>query len=422
MPAAAVVLVVADGRPLRRPGALLLRHRFSVRSSARYARSASDAVRGDVPALDVLRLAWGGADVGRRRPDQPAELLLLHRVGTPAGHPGAAEHRGEHVRRYLGEVQDDGRPELDVGGEYPVRPAGLEFLEGRLLERLGRLVAGGAQFAGGPPQDAGARVLGPVDPVAEAHQALAAVEDTPDISGGVAGPLDLLQHPEYPGRGAAVQRAGQRADTRGDAGRHVGAGGGDHAGGERGGVHAVLGGRDEVGVDGLDVPRVGLAAPALHEPLDDRLGLVDLLLRHGRQAEPPGRLRDERQGGDADPGEVLAGLFIGNVQQLAEAPVRREHGDRGLDVDADVAGVHGQRERLGRGQARSELSVDQQRPDVAEGDLADQVFDVDSAIAQRAALFVGFGDLGFECDDAFETVLEIGHVLSYVVADAVTRG
>ena len=51
----------------------------------------------------------------------------------------------------------------------------------------------------------------------------------------------------------------------------------------------MLGGGDEVGVDGLDVPRVGLAAPALHEPLDDRLRLVDLLLRHRRQARARAR-------------------------------------------------------------------------------------------------------------------------------------
>ena len=190
----------------------------------------------------------------------------------------------------------------------------------------------------------------------------------------------------------------------------VGAGGGDDAGGEGGGVHAVLGGGDEVRVDRLDVPRVGLAAPALHEALDDRGGLVDLLLRHRRQAEPAGGLGDERQRGDRHPGEVLAGLLVGDVEQLAEPPVRGEHGDRGLHVDADVAGVHRHRERLGRRQAGAELAVDQQRPDVAERDLADQIFDVDAAVAQRAALPVGLGDLGLEGDDAFQSRLEFGHL------------
>ena len=134
--------------------------------------------------------------------------------------------------------------------------------------------------------------------------------------------------------------------------------------------------------------------------------LVDLLLRHGRQAEAAGRLGHERQRGDRDPGQVLAGLLVGDVQQLAQAPVRREHGHRGLDVDPDVAGVHRHRERLGRRQAGAELAVDQQRPDVAEGDPADQILDVDAAIAQRAAFPVGLGDLGLEGDHALQAGLE----------------
>ena len=66
---------------------------------------------------------------------------------------------------------------------------------------------------------------------------------------------------------------------------------------------------------------------------------------------------------------------------------------RRLHVDADVAGVHRQRERLGRRQARVELVVDEQAPDLAEADPADEVLEVDAAVAQRAAFLVGFGDL-----------------------------
>ena len=51
----------------------------------------------------------------------------------------------------------------------------------------------------------------------------------------------------------------------------------------------------------------------------------------------------------------------------------------------------------------AELAVDQERPHVAEGDLLiHQVFDVDTAVAQRAAVFIRFGDFGGEGDDAFE--------------------
>ena len=56
----------------------------------------------------------------------------------------------------------------------------------------------------------------------------------------------------------------------------------------------------------------------------------------------------------------------------------------------------------------AEPAVDQQRPHVAEGDaLVDQVFDVDAAVAQGAAVLVRFGDLGGEGDDAFEALDEV---------------
>jgi len=64
--------------------------------------------------------------------------------------------------------------------------------------------------------------------------------------------------------------------------------------------------------------------------------------------------------------------------------------------------VHGDRERLGRRQARAELAVDEQSPHIAERDRADQILDIDAAVAQRAAVFVRLGDLGFEGDHAFE--------------------
>ena len=58
-------------------------------------------------------------------------------------------------------------------------------------------------------------------------------------------------------------------------------------------------------------------------------------------------------------------------------------------------------------QARFEAAVDQQAPDLLVGDAADQVLDVDAAVAQRATLFVGLGDLGGEGDDAFEARLDL---------------
>jgi hypothetical protein len=67
--------------------------------------------------------------------------------------------------------------------------------------------------------------------------------------------------------------------------------------------------------------------------------------------------------------------------------------------------------RLGRLQPGIERSVHQQSPHLLERHDADQVLDVDAAIAQRAALFVGLGDLGGEGDYALKAGLDLvaGH-------------
>src|SRR5690606_22280339 len=50
----------------------------------------------------------------------------------------------------------------------------------------------------------------------------------------------------------------------------------------------------------------------------------------------------------------------------------------------------------------------QQRPDIAEGDpVGDQILDVHAAVAQRAAVFIGFGDIGGERDHPLEAADEI---------------
>src|SRR5439155_13549959 len=48
---------------------------------------------------------------------------------------------------------------------------------------------------------------------------------------------------------------------------------------------------------------------------------------------------------------------------------------------------------------------------VAERDMSDQVFDVHPPVAQRAAVLVGFRDLGLEDDHSLESRLEVGHPL-----------
>ena len=66
------------------------------------------------------------------------------------------------------------------------------------------------------------------------------------------------------------------------------------------------------------------------------------------------------------------------------------------------------------GRPGSKRAVDEQAPDLLERHVADEVLDVDPAVAERAALLVGLGDLGGERDDALQPrlhSLDDAHVL-----------
>ena len=115
----------------------------------------------------------------------------------PAGGAGTREHRREHVRGHLGEVQYDGRPELDVRPQRPVGIALGQLLDRGLLQCLGHLVTRGAELFRRTTKNACPWVLGAVDAVPEAHQAFLAVEDGLDVGRRVPGALDLVEHREH---------------------------------------------------------------------------------------------------------------------------------------------------------------------------------------------------------------------------------
>ena len=207
-----------------------------------------------------------------------------------------------------------------------------------------------------------------------------------------------------------MQRSRHRADRGRQAGRDVGAGRGDDAGGEGRGVHAVLGGRRPVGVDRLHMSGIRLAAPAAHEPLGDMRGLVDLGLGNHRQTDSAGGLGDVGQHHHGGPREVLACLLVIDVVELPHPPRRGDHRDRALYVDPDVARMNRDRERFGRRQPRVVAAVDKQTPDAAERHPADELLDIDAAVAKRGAFLVGFGDLRVECDDTLEAFFDLHHV------------
>ena len=130
---------------------------------------------------------------------------------------------------------------------------------------------------------------------------------------------------------------------------------------------------------------------------------------HRRAADAARGLGDERERHHGGAGEVVARLLVGDVDQRLEAPLRPQQRQRGLDVDARVARADRERVRRGRRQAGLERAVDEQAPDLLERHLADDLLDVDAAVAQRAAVAVGLGDLGGEGDDAFEPGLDVAH-------------
>ena len=75
-------------------------------------------------STDASERAGGPTYLADGRMSRPG-ALLLEDVRRPAGHAGAREHGREERRRDLGDVEHDGRPELDVRGEHALGMARL---------------------------------------------------------------------------------------------------------------------------------------------------------------------------------------------------------------------------------------------------------------------------------------------------------
>ena len=234
----------------------------------------------------------------------------------------------------------------------------------------------------------------------------------------------LLEHRLHVGGGAAVQRPGERADRSRERRAGIGAGRGDHARSERRRVQPVLGGADPVRVDRLHVTRVGLAAPAQEELLGRRGAARDHLVRN-RVAEAvgdTGRAGHDRHHLRGQAAEVLPGLLVRDLVHLAEPPRARQARRLGLEVRRGVSGQAGGLVRLRIRHRRAQIVVDEQPPDVLVGVVADELLDVDSAVAERTPFAVRLGDLGLDGDDALEPWLEIVVHGSFRVSGTVSDG
>src|SRR5207237_7791977 len=99
-------------------------------------------------------------------------------------------------------------------------------------------------------------------------------------------------------------------------------------------------------------------------------------------------------------------------------PLAAERRKRGLEVRHVPAGPVLELAVRG-GKARLERLVDEQAPDLLERNVADELFDVDAAIAELAAFAVRFRDLRLEGDDACEAWAELVH--AWISSSSISR-
>src|SRR6266851_769440 len=182
--------------------------------------------------VDRYELPPGGAGVELAR---PADLVFgvadhLLPLGDPAHGTRQREDAGEHRHRDAEGALHDPRIEIDVRVELALDE--IIVLERDLLQREGELeeaIVPQAELLqhlmAGLAHELRPRIVVLVDAVPEAHEAharvlvLRALDEFHD-PGHIA---DLLQHLQAGFVGAAVSRAPQRHDSRGDAGKRISA-------------------------------------------------------------------------------------------------------------------------------------------------------------------------------------------------------
>src|SRR5713101_2371742 len=217
--------------------------------------------------VDRHELPPRGAGVELAR---PADLVFgvadhLLPLRDPAYRAREGKNASEHRHRDAERALHDPRIEIDVRVELALDE--IIVLERDLLQREGELeeaIVPQAELLqhlmAGFAHELCPRIVVLVDAVPEAHEAharvlvLRALDEFPD-PGHIA---DLLQHLQAGFVGAAVSRAPQRHDSRGDAGKRIGARGTREPHGRGGSVLLVIGVEDENAVQGPHQDRVQL--------------------------------------------------------------------------------------------------------------------------------------------------------------------
>src|SRR4051794_2047005 len=356
---------------------------------------------------DILERASTRPDVVRRRSHEHPEALLLQDVRAPTCSAGTREHRGSERRRHLGDVEHDRRPVLDVRPRM-ARALLRDRLVRDLLELLRDCNARRAELLRDALQHTRPRILCAVYAMAEAHDPLSAREGFGDPLLRIAAFGDGVEHRQHARRGAAVQRARERANCGRERRAGVGAGGRDDPRRERRGVETVLGGANPICVDRARMLLVHLAPPREEEALGRSLACHDRVLGHRRQVGAARRLRDDRERRSREAAEVLLRPVVVDVDELAEIPAAAQARERRLQV-ADVVPRALLEVAVRCGEPWLERLVDEPAPDLFERDMVDEVLDVDAAIPELAALLVGLGDFRLEGDHTCEPWTEFGH-------------
>ena len=308
--------------------------------------------------------------------------------------------------------------ELDVGVQVAPRLQLGQHVDGRALDGLGELHQRAPQPLGDRAQQHRTRVVRLVDAVAEAHDALAALDGPADVGLGPVGRADGVEHVERPAGGPAVQRARQRPDGGHDRRCEVRTRRRHHARRERRCVEPVIDGEDHVLLDRPGVDRVR-HLPGQHvEVIGGEAEVVPRFDGVVAVAEPVGGGEDRRH--DRTEAERLVVQLVGaDVVRRAPAELGPEHGHGGAQ-DVQRCPERGQRGQQrahagrqgpppphlvaegGRGRRVGQLAAEEEVPDVLERAGLGQVDGGVLPVVEEAFLASDVADGRLGHDDTLE--------------------
>ncbi len=258
---------------------------------------------------------------------------MFEDLGGPAGGAGDGEDGGEEVGGDAEGVVNGGGVEVDVGFEafafaHDLCDAFRHFDPFGFAEFLGELDGESAEVGGAWVEDF-------VNTVADAHDFFLTFEFSFDEGIDVIEFADVLEHVDDAFVGAAVEGAFESSDGGGDGGVHVGECGDGDACGEGGGVHAVVGVKDEGDVEDFGG---GIAGDFAVDEVEEVLCFAEVFADGGEFEV----VAEAVEGGDDGGGLGADGDGdggVGGVIRLANGGafvVDAEHGDGGAE---DVHGV-----------------------------------------------------------------------------------